>query len=239
MYVNYRIHTLSSGVASLLVAAALLLPPAQPARAASHDVIHRIDFTGQPDGDATRWLRQRGFELRLDADELNARFEDGRLVLETESGNAGLFVRELELDEVERIRLTWGVDRYPRGADWSEGVYRVPIAAMTFFGDREIDSGSLFVPDAPYFITLFLGRNEQEGRAYTARYYNKGGRYFCTPCSPPAGATVTTEFNLDEAFQEQFDVSPTPPVTGFGIQMNTRDTGGGARAFLETIEFRG
>lgn len=239
MKVNTRNFTLSSGLASALAAAALVLTPTQQAGAATHDVIYRIDFTDQPDGDAAGWLKQQGFEFKLDAGKLNPRFEDGRLLLETSSGNAGLIVRELDLVGVQRIRLTWGVDRYPQGADWSEGVYRVPVAAMISFGDKKIDSGSVFVPNAPYFISLFLGEKEQEGKAYTAQYYNKGGRYYCTPCSPATSESVTTEFNLDEAFQQQFDVSPTPPVTSFGFQMNTKDTDGGARAFLETVEFRG
>lgn len=203
----------------------------------AQDVVHRIDFTQQPDGDATAWLKEQGYEFKRNASRLNPRFENQRLVIETTGEEVGLIVRELELPGVERIRIRWGVDRYPRGADWEQGVYRVPVAAMISFGDEKIGSGSLFVPSAPYFIGLFLGEKEQEGRAYTAQYYRKGGRYFCVPCSPPAGETVVTDFNLDEAFQQEFDVSPTPPVTSFGFQMNTEDTDGGARAFLETVEF--
>lgn len=215
---------------------ALAAASATQAHAETH-VIHRIDFTGQPDGDATEWLKENGYEFKLDADELNPRFENGRLVLETDSETAGLFAREFTLEGVKSIRITWGVDRYPQGADWEDGNYRVPIAAMISFGEEKISSGAIYVPNAPYFIGLFLGENEQEGKAYTAKHYNKGGRYYCTPCGAPAGETVTTEFNLDEAFQQQFDESPTPPVTSFGFQMNTKDTEGGARAYLETVEF--
>lgn len=222
----------------IVLLVALATAPATRAEPAG-EVIHRIDFTGQPDGDATGWLKENGYEFKLDADELNPRFENGRLVLETDSETAGLFAREFTLEGVESIRITWGVDRYPQGADWEEGNYRVPIAAMISFGKEKISSGAIYIPNAPYFIGLFLGENEQEGKAYTAKHYNKGGRYYCTPCGAATGETVTTEFNLDEAFQQQFDESPTPPVTSFGLQMNTKDTEGGARAFLETVEFIG
>lgn len=207
--------------------------------AASHaeEVVYKIDFTKQANGDATEWLKEQGFDFKRSAAELNPRFEDDRLVLETGGKEVGLFVRELELAEADRIRIHWGVDRYPQGADWAEGVYRVPVAAMISFGEKKIDSGSLFVPNAPYFIGLFLGEKEQEGYAYTAQYYQEGGRYFCTPCKPATGTTVTTEFNLNEAFQEQFDASSTPPISSFGFQMNTEDTQGGARSFLKTVEF--
>jgi hypothetical protein len=212
-----------------------MLPP--HAKAATEEVILRIDFTHQPDGDATPWLKKEGFELKLDAEMLNPRFEDHRLVLDTREEEAGFIIRKLTLIGAKRIRITWGVDRYPQGADWSKGVFRVPIAVMISFGEEKIGSGAFFIPNAPYFISLFLGEKEQEGRAYTAKYYHEGGRYFCTPCNSPIGATVITDFNFDNAFKQQFGVSSTPPVTSFGFQMNTEDTQGGARAFLKTVEF--
>lgn len=205
--------------------------------AVAENVIWRLDFTHQPDGDATQWLKKQGFEFKLDAEKLNPHFENHRLVLETRDEESGLIIRKLNLVGAQRIRITWGVDRYPQGANWAKGIFRVPIAAMIFFGQEEIDSGAFFIPDAPYFIGLFLGEREQEGRAYTAKYYHKGGRYFCTPCNVPVGKTVTTEFNLDEAFKQQFGLSPTPPISSFGFQMNTEDAQGGARAFLKTVEF--
>ncbi len=108
---------------------------------------------------------------------------------------------------------------------------------MISFGDQENSGGSLFVPDAPYFISLFLSQNAREGKAYTANYYHKGGRYFCQPCNTPAGKLVTTEFNLEHAFKSQFGKSQVPPISDFGFQMNTEDTQGGARAFLKKVEF--
>lgn len=203
----------------------------------AEETLLTIDFTGQPDGDATGWLKEQGFEFKRNAKRLNPHFENGRLVLETDGQEVGLIVRELDLTGAERVRIRWGVERYPQGANWDEGVYRVPIAAMISFGEEKIDSGALFVPNAPYFIGLFLGEHEQEGRAYKAQYYRKGGRYFCVPCSPPTGETVNTNFDLKEAFDQEFDVPATPPITSFGFQMNTEDTKGGARAFLETVEF--
>lgn len=203
----------------------------------AEEVVYKIDFTQQSNGDATEWLKEQGFEFKRSAADLNPRFEDDRLVLETGGNEVGLFVRELDLARADRVRIQWGVDRYPQGANWEEGVYRVAMAAMISFGEEKIGSGSLFVPNAPYFIGLFLGEKAREDHAYTAQYYQKGGRYFCTPCQPATGETVTTEFNLDEAFQEQFDASSTPPISSFGFQMNTQDTQGGARSFLKTVEF--
>lgn len=220
-----------------LVSAGILLFLPVQAKEAQSQVIASFDFTGREEGNAIPWLRQQGFEFKLEAEEINPRFEDNSLVLETEEQKAGLIARPVEISDADRVRITWGVNDYPEGADWDAGVYRVPIAVMISFGDRTIESGSLIVPDAPYFVGLFLGQHEQEGRAYKAQYYNKGGRYFCQPCNPATDETVTTVFDFEPVLKQQFEVSPELPVTNVGIQMNTTDTRGGARAFVKKIEF--
>jgi hypothetical protein len=222
----------------LLCWVTLLLSSATLAGAAGR-VLYRVDFSTQPDGDAGAWLQRQGFAFHLKAHELAPRFEQGRLVLETATEAAGGFVRKLSVPGARRLRVRWGVDRYPQGADWAKGVYRVPIAIMVSFGEDKMASGSLFVPNAPYFLSVFLGAREQEGRAYTARYYHKGGRYFCQPCGVPPGQTVVTEFDLATHFTEQFRHPVLPPVSSIGVQMNTTDTTGGARAFLMYIELLG
>jgi hypothetical protein len=216
----------------------LLLSSATLAGAAGR-VLHRVDFSTQPDGDAGAWLQQQGFAFHLKAHDLAPRFDRGRLVLETATETAGGFVQKLSVPGVRRLRVRWGVDRYPQGADWAKGVYRVPIAVMVSFGEDKMASGSLFVPNAPYFLSVFLGAHEQEGQAYTARYYQQGGRYFCQPCGVPPGQTVVTEFDLATQFTQQFQQRVVPPVSRVGVQMNTTDTTGGARAFLMYIELLG
>jgi len=202
----------------------------------SSRVVYALDFTQQPEGDALDWLRENGFELGLEARELEPRFGEKGLLLSTEQARAGLFLRKVEVPNAERIRIVWGVDRYPAGADWENGVFRVPIAVMVSFGEEELDSGSVFIPDAPYFISLFLSRNARAGKPYTANYYREGSRYFCVECSPPPGETISTEFDLAEAFRKEFDRRDVPPITGLSFQMNTKDTRGGARAYLRRIE---
>ena len=213
----------------------LLLSSATMGGAASR-VLYRVDFSSQPDGDAVAWLTRQGFAFHLKAHALAPRFEQGRLVLETATETAGVLVQKLHVPGVRRLRVRWGVDRYPQGADWAKGVYRVPIAVMVSFGEDKMASGSMFVPNAPYFLSVFLGAHEQEGRAYTARYYQQGGQYFCQPCRVPPGQTVSTDFDLATHFTEQFQQTVVPPVSSVGVQMNTTDTTGGARAFLMSIE---
>jgi len=214
-----------------------LLYTGLPVSVASAEVLYRLEFSSQPDGPASEWLKRQGFRFRLDADDLHPQFKNNRLVLQTTRKIGGLFELPLNLSNAKRLRIHWGVDRYPSGADWESGVTAVPIAVMTSFGTKKISSGSSIVPNAPYFIGLFLGKKEQASQVYTGNYYKKGGRYFCTPCGVPLGKVVVTEFDLEPAFRTQFGQAVVPPISRLGFQMNTKGTSGGAAAFLEKVEY--
>jgi hypothetical protein len=236
----FRIYTDAlRRILPIVVLSAIVFSGPVWAESPSGKVIFTLDFSDQADGDAKPWLKANGFQFKLDTDDLSPHFSHKRLVLETNDEAAGYFLKRVNLPNVKGIRIFWGVDRYPQGADWEQGIYRVPIAVVISFGEKKIDSGSFYIPDASYFISLFLGEKEKSGRAHTGKYYKKGGRYFCEPCGVPPGETVVTEFNLEGAFKFQFGHPQVPPISSFGFQMNTEDTRGGARAFLKKVEFLG
>jgi hypothetical protein len=209
------------------------------ANASSEKVLYTIDFSGQPDGPALNWLERSGFELQLGAKKLNPHFRNNRLKLQSKGEDAGLFVKALNLPNAKRIRIFWGVDRYPQGADWEKGVNAVSLAVMVSFGNKKIKSGAFYIPDAPYFIGLFLGEKEHEGKAYTGKFFTKGGRYFCEPCGVSPGTMVITEFDLEKHFKSQFSEDRVPPLSRFGFQVNTKETRGGSAAFLHKVEILG
>ncbi len=224
----------------LLMAGAVLLCSfglALGAGAEAPEPLFAIDFSGQPPGPAGDWLKEKGFKFRLDAGDLAPRFENDRLVLETSQRKGGLFELAVHIPRAKRIRIEWGVRRYPQGANWSLGKTAVAIAVMTSFGRKRISSGSLFVPNAPYFLGLFLGEKEVARKTYTGNYYQAGGRYYCMPCGVAAGESVVTELNLIQAFREEFGVVEVPPITRFGFQMNTKLASGGAEAFIMKVEY--
>ncbi len=212
-----------------------------PANAKS-EIIHAIDFSGHGFGSAIDWLRARGFSLKLDAEDLNPRFENDAIVLSTYGEKAGLIGKTFADHEilygVKRVRIEWGVRRYPQGADWERGVKRVPIALILTFGKQKLSSGLPFIIEsAPYFLSPFIGLKEREGKMYLGKYYKKGGRYFCVASGNQVGKTIVTDFEVDERFRTAFNKLVTPPITAFAFQMNTKDTYGGAEAFLRRVEF--
>jgi hypothetical protein len=203
--------------------------------------LYSVDFSAQKSGPAVPWLKQHGFECKLGFDSLNPRFENGALELSTDRPAGGLCVREFpkgkELKGARKLRIVWGVNHFPEGADWGRGIDRLAIGLIISFGSERLPSGLPFgIHPEPYFICPFIGSKESEGKAYLGKYWRQGGRYMCVKCKKPEEPTVT-ELNLDRLFKSLFDKSETPPVSAFAIQMNTKDTRGKASAFIKTIEF--
>ena len=201
------------------------------------EVVYSIDFTKMADGDAQTWFKENNYTFRLDADELNLKFQNGRLVLSNDGDVNGLLYKELEIRGAKRVRIEWGVNKYPPGIDWENGFFRDGVMLLMTFGNESISSGSFIIPNVPYFIALFLGEKEQDGKAYTGRFYKKGGRYICTPCGAPEGKTVVTDFEFDARFKELFNKSEVPHISAIGIEMDSRDIDSYAEAFINKIEF--
>jgi hypothetical protein len=228
---------------SLVLLLSLLSPYSLQVEASSKTkIIRTIDFSKQAPGNALTWLRKNNFSLLLKAKRLNPRFENNAIVLSTNGQEAGIIGKQFEPDEyihqVQRVRIEWGVYRYPIGANWEQGVNRVPIALMLTFGTKKLPSGIFpgFKP-SPYFLSPFIGLNERKGKEYLGQYYRKGGRYYCVASGDRAGQTIITDFEVDNRFKSAFGESETPPITSIALQMNTEDTRGGAKAFLRKIEF--
>ena len=209
---------------------------------AEEKIVHVIDFSGNSNGSAVSWLEKRGFELRLDAKKLNPRFENDTLVISTDGEMAGLFGLQLKqqdfIHNVKRVEIVWGVNKYPQGANWNEGINSVPIAVMLSFGTEKLSSGLPFgVYAAPYFLSPFIGKTDEVDRMYMGKLWKEGGRYFCVASGHQPGTIITTDFEVDEKFRNTFQHEKTPPITGIAFQANTKNTQGGAEAFIKKITF--
>ena len=208
--------------------------------------LYTLDFS-QAEGDPVEWFEARGWEEKEDMDGMNPRFEKDRLVIEPKAALSGVFTKNFvdgveQIKKVHRIRIEWGVEQYPEGADWSGSVdqkrnAREPISVMVFFGEEGQDSGSMFVPDIPYFLAFFLGEKERPGISYRGNYWQKGGRYFCISCDGSIGDFVT-ESELTSLFKAEFGMEP-PPISGIAIEVDVSYTmfsnGRHSKAYLKKI----
>ncbi len=200
-----------------------------------------VEFSGFPGGSAIDWLKKKGFSPQQDATNPGkVRFDiaANRLVLEAKQKALALMLAESNRFGYSRIRIEWGVDEFPSGASYEKGVRAESVIVYVFFGDRKLSSGSLLVPNSPYFIGLFLCESDPVGRPYQGRHFKAGGRYVCADRTT-TGESVVTEFAIDEAFKRYFGLSETPYISGLGIGIDTSASKGKGtgRAYVARIEF--
>ena len=199
-------------------------------------VLYRIDFTAGKHDDPKAWLKEKGVEFRRDADDVTLSFSERGLEINCDQEMNGVFVQNLTIAGGKSIRIKWGVDQYPVGADWEKKILREAVSVLVSFGEKKIDSGAFYIPDMPYFIGLFLGEKEIEGKAYVGNYYTEGGRYVCEPCNNKAGEEVETIYYFEEPFKSFFNKKSVPPISYFALEVDTRDTKGNSKAFIKSIE---
>lgn len=205
-------------------------------------LVRSIDFSQQPDGDARAWLLERGYLMKLDADDFELKFKNGQLNIKTSDSKASLFVLKLKpenyIADVSSIEIEWGVLKHPDGANWEEENNRVALAFMFFFGTEKISSGLPFqINSAPYFISPFIGFKEQKGKTYIGKLYKKGGRYICVATTDGSEKLIKSSLDINPEYMNLFNTDIIPPITGIAFQMNTNDTQGGAHAFIQKLNF--
>lgn len=209
---------------------------------AERGLVHTVDFTTQPEGDAHPWLEKRGYLMKLDAQDIDIAFKNNQLNIETKEAKSAIFGLKLKpenhLADISFIEIEWGVVKQPTGADWEAGNNRVPIAFMFFFGTEEVSSGLPFgINSAPYFLSPFIGMKEQQGKVYLGKLYQEGGRYICLATTSGSDKMIKSTIKTDPLFLKLFEKNEIPPITAIAFQINTEDTQGGAHAFIRKLRF--
>jgi hypothetical protein len=201
-----------------------------------------IDFSGYTGGSAEKWLVTRGFKFEKDAKTrtlLGLSITNQTLELTANGRLTGfIFNDSINLDNVGRVRISWGVTRYPQETSYEKKVNNEALMLYVFFGKEKVSSGNVLIPNSPYFIGLFLCQDEQVNFPYKGRYFHEGGRFVCLG-KPDPGEAVVSEFDLDRAFKNYFGKQQTPGITGIAFGIDTSKAGGGGKsgAFIKTIEF--
>lgn len=209
--------------------------------AAAQPVAYTMEFAGYTGGPTLDWLRGKGFVAREDAStasKIAVSVVDNRLVLEAKQKARGQLTREMDIPGATRVRIEWGVDAFPPGADYDKGVRSEAIMIHVFFGKEKIASGSLFVPDSPYFIGLFLCESGGLRQPYIGRTFKAGGRYVCLD-RPAPGKPLVSEFDLAAAFKAYFQKNEMPAISAFAISVDTDNAKdrGTSKSFVKRIEF--
>ena len=222
------------------LAALVLGTPLVLARAAG-SAERRIDFAGFPGGSVLSWLAGKGFAPKQDAS--NPRrvaysASPSELELETKTRAFGLLLKEMDVQDASRVRIEWGVNAFPQGASYEKQIRAEAVMVYIFFGKERHASGSLFIPDSPYFLALYLCESEATNTPFKGRYHHASGRFICVD-RPQLGATVTTDFPIAETFKRVFGKAEVPDISGIGLAIDTANVRGSgvAKSFIRKIEF--
>lgn len=213
--------------------------------AADGQLVHVVRFSDYQRGSIEDWLKSKGFQFQLDARLRNAiDLGVGEKGLDLTAKKPAFGVMPNEAVNVPRFRyleIDWGVNKYPGGASWENGTRNQAIMVIIFLGDQRQPSGSMFIPDSPYFIGLFLcSGNDRTNHPFVGAHFKKGGRYVCAD-KAPEGRMITSRFDLLAAYRAYFDreKDDDPVVSGIALEVDTKkvSAGGRASAFIREIRF--
>jgi len=203
-----------------------------------------LDFSSYSGGPVDHWLQAQGFqfeEAAKDPKRLRLSIENGALVLEARGRIRGFLLNDaIDVPTVNRVRIEWGVNQYPKDAAYSRRINNEALMVYFFFGSEKISSGHILIPASPYFIGLFLCQDDLVNHPYKGRYFHAGGRFVCLG-KPKPGEMTTSEFDLNSAFKSYFGKHTTPGITGIGLGVDTSVSGndGKTSAFLKSVELIG
>lgn len=211
---------------------------------ADDQLIHKVTFADYEVGPIEDWLQGKGFKFERDArrrDRLDFDIQENALVIEAHRKALGLMPNEaVNLPEFRFIEIDWGVNVHPVGASYEQGVRNEAIMAIVFMGDERHPSGSMFIPNSPYFVGLFLcSGDDRVGHPYKGRYFKKSGRYVCVD-RPGPGELVTSRFDLLQAYREYFDreADDDPGISGIALALDTKQAKRGeSSAFVREVRF--
>lgn len=213
---------------------------AEPAKLA-----HVIRFSDYEIGSEEDWLLGKGFEFQKGARRrnlINLEVNNDSLVVETKRRAFGIMINEtVNVPEFTFIEIDWGINKFPEGASYEQGVRNEALMVIIFMGDERLPSGSLFIPDSPYFIGLYLCHGDDRiNHPYVGSYFKKSGRYVCGD-RPTVGEMVTTRFNLLDAYRSYFDKEgdDDPAISGLALAIDTKKAWnrGKSSAFIKEIRF--
>ena len=231
-------------IGSVFVFLATLLATSQVS-ANDGKLVHLVRFADYELGPVEDWLQGKGFRFEEDArrrDRIDLDVGDKGLVLEAKHRAFGFMPNEsVNVPEFTYVEIDWGVNKSPEGASYEKGVRNEAIMLFIFMGDELQPSGSLFIPDSPYFVGLFIcAGDDKRNHPYVGSYFKKSGRYVCAD-RPAVGQLVTSRFDLLEAYRTYFDKErdDDPAISGIALALDTKKAGDGgkASAFIREIRF--
>lgn len=225
------------GLIAITVASFAAVSVANANAPAAPLVVDLTDFRG---GSVYEWLQSKGFRMEQDAKNPQkiAFLADQRgLSLQTLRPALGLLTNtRMNPNAYTAVVIEWGVAQHPAGASYERRVNNEAIMVHVFFGATKRASGSMFAPNLPAFIGLFLCASDRVGFPYVGRYYREAGRYVCVDRAEPQRSLVS-RYDLRQGFRAAFGTDLRDAVTGFTVAVDTSSSKSPSQAFIKRIAF--
>ena len=241
---NTRLTRRVLSAATALLGASVLsaLSATTSAQASEEKLVQLVRFSDYETGSINHWLQLKGFRFERDMrrrDRVDFYVESDRLFIESQQKAFGMMTNEsINLPDFSMVEIDWGVSKHPAGASYEQGVRNEAIMVIFFMGDERQPSGSMFIPDSPFFVGLFVcSGDERVAHPYVGSYFKKSGRYICVS-SPEPGEIATSRFNLIKAYRAYFDkeLDDDPGISGLAISVDTKKSKRGtSSAFIREI----
>ena len=72
---------------------------------------------------------------------------NGSLTIKAKRPALGFLANEtVDVPEFTYIEIDWGINRFPEGASYEQGLRNEAIMVIIFMGDEKLPSGSVFIP---------------------------------------------------------------------------------------------
>ncbi len=206
-------------------------------------LVHIVNFDDYEIGSEEDWLLGKGFQFRVDMqrrDHIDLEVSEEGLKIEAKKRSLGMMVNEAaNISEFTYVEIDWGVNKFPEGASYEQGTRNEAMMVVFFMGDERLPSGSILIPNSPYFIGLFLCHNDDRtNHPYQGRFFRAGGRYVCLD-KPKPGETITSRFDLLDGYRTFFDRErdDDPGISGLAIALDTKKATdkGRSSAFIREI----
>lgn len=223
-----------------------LLWAATAAAAAQEDTFRKVsllvDLSDYQEGAIGSWLAGKGFEPVQDARDrrkIGLGVASRALVVSAQAPVEGYFFNEgVDLEAYSAVRIQWGVNDFPAGTSFEKRQNGAGLLVMIFFSYDKISPNRFAMSSSPYFLAFYLDRRDPVEKAYTGRFFQRGGRFICLG-NPSPGETVVSHFELLGALRSYFEKDEIPLITGIALGVNTTASreDGRASAFIRSIEF--
>lgn len=139
------------------------------------EIAFLIDFADYSEGPVESWLQSKGFKFEKDARDrtkLDLDVDGSSLNVEAKRPVQAFLVDEAaNVKDFSKVRIEWGILKYPRGASYAKKINNEALMIYIFFGVDKVSSGSFLIPNSPYFIALYLCEDEKIGFPYRGRSF--------------------------------------------------------------------